>query len=39
MPIEEIHKKKFKKNIAVLALVLGFCALVFAVSILKMKGA
>jgi hypothetical protein len=38
MPIDNLHKKKLKKNLAVLALVFGFCALIFAVSILKMKG-
>jgi hypothetical protein len=38
MPIEDLHKKKLKKNLAVLALLLGFCALLFAVSIVKMSG-
>ncbi len=38
MPIEEIHKRKLKKNLAVLALILGFCALVFGISIIRMKG-
>ena len=36
MPIEEIHRKKLKKNLAVLAMLFGFCALIFAVSITKM---
>lgn len=36
MPIEELHKQKRKSNYAILALVIGFCALVFAISIVKM---
>ncbi len=38
MPIEELHRKKLKKNLAVLALIIGFVALVFAISIVKMSG-
>jgi hypothetical protein len=38
MPIEELHKQKLKKNIAVLALIIGFVALVFVISIVKMSG-
>ena len=37
MPIEQLHKSKLKKNFAVLALIIGFCGLVFAVSIIKMS--
>jgi hypothetical protein len=38
MPIEELHKKKLKKNLALLGLILGFCGLIFAVSIIRMSG-
>ena len=38
MPIEKLHKEKLKKNLAVLALIVGFVALVFAISIVKMSG-
>lgn len=38
MPIDNLHKKKLTKNLAVLALILGFCAMVFAVSIVRMSG-
>jgi hypothetical protein len=37
MPLSEIHKKKRFKNYAILAVVLGWCALIFAVSIIRMK--
>lgn len=37
MPIEELHRKKLKKNLVVLGLIFGFCALIFAVSIVRMK--
>ena len=38
MPIEELHRKKLKKNLAVLALITGFCVLVFCISLVKMSG-
>lgn len=37
MPIEELHAKKRKTNLAILLVILGFCALVFGISIVKMK--
>lgn len=37
MPHSEVHKKKIKKNLAVLAMILGFVAVIFAISILKMS--
>lgn len=37
MPPSEIHDKKRLKNYAVLALVLGWCALIFVVAIVRMK--
>lgn len=39
MPIEELHKKKLKKNLVLLGLIFGFCALIFFVSIIKMGAA
>lgn len=39
MPIEKLHKEKLKKNLAVLGLIIGFVALIFVISIVKMKGA
>ncbi len=38
MPLSDIHKKKRYKNLAVLAAILGWCVLLFAVSIIRMKG-
>jgi hypothetical protein len=38
MPLTDIHKKKKFKNMAVLAVVLGWCALIFVISIIRMKG-
>lgn len=35
MPHSELHKKKFKKNMAVLAIIVAFCALLFYITILK----
>ena len=37
MPLDELHRKKRSKNYAVLALVMGWCALIFVVSIIRMK--
>ena len=37
MPHSEIHKRKFGKNMAVLGLLFGFVALIFAISILRMS--
>jgi hypothetical protein len=36
MPIEELHKKKFTKNIAMLGLVLGFAALIWGITMVKL---
>lgn len=36
MPESELHARKKSKNLAVLAALLGFIALVFVVTILKM---
>ncbi len=37
MPIGELHRKKLRKNLALLALIFGFCALIFSISIIKMS--
>ena len=36
MPIEELHKKKFAKNLAMLSLVLGFAALIWGITMVKL---
>lgn len=35
MPHSEIHKRKLRKNIALLALLLGWCALIWGVTMVK----
>lgn len=37
MPIEALHKLKKKKNLAVLALIFGWVALIWIVTIIKIK--
>jgi hypothetical protein len=37
MPIEKLHKDKFKTNIAILVALLAFCALLFGITIVKMS--
>lgn len=37
MPLAPIHKIKFKKNLMVLALVLGFMVLIWAITVLKIQ--
>lgn len=39
MPHSDLHKQKFKKNLTVLAIVLGLCAILLAVTIIKMSPA
>lgn len=36
MPYSDLHKQKFKKNLIVLGIVLGFCAVLLAITIIKM---
>lgn len=38
MPKGELHKRKFKKNLAMLGLVFGLVALIWAVTIIRMSG-
>lgn len=35
MPLDELHKKKLKKNMAVLAVIIGMIALIWAVTVIK----
>ena len=37
MPISNQHKVKLKKNLAVLAIIIGFMMLVWAITILKIR--
>ena len=39
MPIGELHKKKLKTNLAILALIVGLCALIWAITMIKVSGA
>ena len=36
MPVTEIHKKKKAKNLALLALIVGWCVLIWAVTMVKL---
>jgi hypothetical protein len=36
MPKSELHKAKLKKNLAVLAIIFGLCALIWGITIVKM---
>lgn len=38
MPHSDLHKKKRKTNLAILAAIFGFCALVWAITMIKMGG-
>lgn len=37
MPHSELHKKKLKKNLLVLAIIAGFIALIWGITIIKMS--
>ena len=37
MGIDELHKRKFSKNMAVLGMIFGFCALIWAVTMIKIS--
>ena len=39
MPESELHKKKFKKNLAVLIAIIGFIALFWAITMIRISGA
>jgi hypothetical protein len=39
MPISDLHKKKLKTNFAILAAILGFVALIAAITIVKLTAA
>ncbi|MEZ5814566.1 MAG: hypothetical protein R3E13_07625 [Alphaproteobacteria bacterium] len=34
----ETHKKKLRKNLAVLAMIIAFCALIWAVTMIRISG-
>jgi len=36
MPMDKLHKKKLAKNVAMLALILGFAALVWGITMVKL---
>lgn len=36
MPKSELHKVKFKKNMAMLAIIFGLCALIWGITLIKM---
>ena len=38
MPLDELHKKKLKKNLAVFGLIIAFCALIWGITMVKMSG-
>ena len=38
MPHSELHTKKLKKNLAVLAIIVGLVALIFAITLIKISG-
>jgi hypothetical protein len=37
MPLSDIHKKKRMKNLAILAAIIAWCAIIFTVAMIKMK--
>ncbi len=37
MPVSELHKKKFKKNVAVAMAVVAFMVIVFFVTVVRIK--
>ena len=37
MPIEEIHKSKKKKNLTILALIFGWIALIWIITMIKVS--
>ncbi len=34
----EVHKKKLKKNLAVLGMIMGFCALIWVITMIRIAG-
>ena len=36
---DPVHKKKFKKNLAVLAIIIATCALLWVITMIKVSGA
>jgi len=38
MPLSDLHRKKLKKNLVVLAAIFGFCAIIAAITMIKIAG-
>lgn len=38
MPKTELHNKKLKKNLLALAMIFGFCALIWSITIIRISG-
>lgn len=38
MPHTDLHKKKLKKNLAILAMIVAFCALIWAITVIRISG-
>lgn len=38
MPITELHKKKRRKNLAILAILLGFIAMIWVITMIRIGG-
>ncbi len=38
MPLSDLHKRKKAKNMALLAAIAGWCALIWAITVIKMSG-
>jgi hypothetical protein len=39
MPISDLHKKKLKKNLTILAIIAGLCLLIYAVTMIRITSA
>lgn len=37
MPRSEVHKKKFKTNVAIFLVVMAFCALIWAITVVRIS--
>ena len=38
MPHSDVHKKKLRTNLAIFGAILAFCALIFAITMVKLNG-
>ncbi|MGQ0526829.1 MAG: hypothetical protein ACT4OY_02175 [Alphaproteobacteria bacterium] len=39
MPVGQVHKRKFSRNLAIIAAIFAFCALVWTITMVKMANA